>query len=141
MRRMNSAVLLIFLVILAFLLVLYVKSKNYSSDNPVILQVKSNFSKINPEYGKIPIREGNNSYTENKSAITLCITDPDTGKYYSMNTIMYVALHELSHIISKTYGHNEEFKRNFVILLKIATEKGLYDPSLPMPPSYCGISN
>lgn len=111
----------------------------YSHDHPILNQVRANFSKIDPEYAKIPLREGNSAYTENKSVITLCLKDPETGKFYDINTVMYVALHELSHMVSKTHGHNNEFKQNFSGLLNEATKLGIYDPRKPIPPRYCGV--
>ena len=115
-------------------------SKNYySHDHPILNHIRDNFTQLDPEYAKIPLREGNSAYTENKTVITLCIKNPETGRYYDINTIMYVALHELAHIVSKTHGHNDEFKRNFSTLLRQAARKGIYDPRKPIPTTYCGI--
>ena len=53
----------------------------------------------------------------------------------------FVAIHELAHIMSKTYGHNEEFRKNFRWLLEQAEYAGIYtheDYSL-RPQEYCGI--
>lgn len=111
----------------------------YSDKHPLLQQIRSNFTILSPEYADIPLREGDSAYTENKSVITLCLKNPETGKFYSLNTLMYVALHELGHIISKTHGHNEEFKRNFATLLRQATKVGIYDPRVPIPQTYCGI--
>jgi len=94
---------------------------------------------LHPDYAKIPLREGNSAYTENKRTITLCLKDPETKKYYDMNTIMYVALHELGHIVSVTHGHNDEFKKNFSLLLRDAARKGIYDPRKEIPHTYCGV--
>lgn len=113
----------------------------YSHNHPILNQVRANFAKLRPEYANIPLREGNSAFTENKSVITLCLQDPTTKKYYDINTIMYVALHELGHMISRTQGHNEEFRSNFSSLLRKATEIGIYNPSLPIPDTYCGISS
>ncbi len=111
----------------------------YSHDHPILNQIRANFAKLNPEYGKIPLREGNSAYTENKSVITLCLRNPETKRFYDFNTIMYVSLHELGHVVSKTHGHNDEFKKNFAILLRQAAKKGIYDPRLPIPSTYCGV--
>lgn len=111
----------------------------YSHDHPILNQVRDNFAKLNPEYAKIPLREGNSAFTENKAVITLCIKNPETDGYYDMNTVMYVALHELGHIVSKTHGHNDEFKKNFATLLRQAARKGIYDPRKPIPTTYCGV--
>ena len=115
------------------------ESDGYSDDNPVLDAVRHNFSLLNPKYANIPLREGDSAYTENKRTITLCIKNPETGKNYSMNTIMYVALQELAHVVSKTKGHNEEFRRNFTILLKEAARIGIYNPGKEIPQTYCGV--
>jgi predicted metal-dependent hydrolase len=52
---------------------------------------------------------------------------------------MYVALHELAHVISKSHGHNNEFKKNFAILLRDASRKKIYDPRKNIPTTYCGV--
>jgi hypothetical protein len=101
--------------------------------------VRKNFTKINPEYTKIPLRAGDSAYTENKHVITLCLQDPSTKKYYGINTIMYVALHELSHVITKSKGHGDEFKHNFAKLLEQGSKLDIYDPRIPIPSTYCGI--
>ena len=133
----------LFLVIVIGLVVLsaFVLSKRsyYSDKHPLLDQVRSNFSMLNPDYADIPLREGNSAFTENKSVITLCLKNPETGKYYDMNTLMYVALHELGHIISKSHGHNSEFRENFANLLRQASKMGIYDPRKSIPNTYCGI--
>lgn len=113
----------------------------YSVDNPILQRVRENFKKINESYGNIPLREGKSAFTENKSIITLCLLDPDTKNTYDMNTIMYVAIHELAHMCSMSKGHGEEFQKNFAKLLKKAAKVKVYDPSIPMPKSYCGVLN
>ena len=42
------------------------------------------------------------------------------------NTLTFVALHELSHIASKSIGHTEEFWSNFKFILHEAEEIGIY---------------
>ena len=85
------------------------------------------------------MREGDSAYTENKAVITLCLKNPENGLYYDMNTIMYVAIHELSHMVTKTHGHNKEFKNHFSTLLKRAAQLGIYNPRKPIPETYCGV--
>lgn len=137
---MNGVTVLIILVFSAILAAYFIRKRSYySHDHPILNQVREKFSQLNPEYAKIPLREGNSAYTENKAVITLCLKNPETGKYYDDNTIMYVALHELGHIISKTHGHNDEFKRNFSSLLRQAARRGVYDPRIPIPSTYCGV--
>lgn len=131
-----------FVVIFGLVLLLAVSysSRSYYSDkHPILDQVRSNFAILDPNYAKIPLRQGNSAFTENKQVITLCLVNPDTGNYYDMNTIMYVSLHELAHVVSKNHGHGDEFKTNFARLLREAAKRGIYDPSKPIPMTYCGV--
>lgn len=136
--------LIIFLIIIFVVLVITYflqKKSKYSHDHPILEKIRNNFIKLDPEYGKIPLRYGNSAYTENKAVITLCLRNPKTQKFYDMNTLMYVALHELAHVISISHGHNDEFKDNFYDLLSRASKIGIYDPTLPIPETYCGIDS
>jgi len=140
---MGDAPIILLVVIGFFILVVYVVKPRsyYSHSHPILDKVRSNFSMLNPEFSKIPLQKGDSAFTENKSMITLCLADPQTNNYYDMNTIMYVALHELAHVISKTHGHNDEFKDNFAKLLREASNVGIYDPSRSIPMTYCNSSD
>lgn len=110
---------------------------------PMLVYVRENFKRLDPEFAKIPLYEGGKSYTENKSSITLCLKD-EKGLYYDRNTIMYVALHELAHIVTKTYDmdeHGPEFRKNFDNILNRAQQLGIYDPKLPVVQNYCGVDD
>ena len=109
------------------------------SKEPLLHQVRRNFKKIDSKFNSIPLYSGDGAYTDNKSEITLCLADPKTNKEYDSNTIMYVALHELAHVISKEIGHGEEFRQNFSKLLLEGEKLGFYDPSKPMTTTYCGM--
>lgn len=128
-------------VAVAAVFALGVQRSYYSTEHPILEHIRQMFAKISPEYAKIPLREGNSAYTENKSVITLCLKDPETGRYYPSSVLFYVAAHELSHMITKSQGHGDEFKQNFAKILKKAEKLGLYDPRKPMPANYCGVSN
>lgn len=119
----------------------------YSNPSPLVKQIKSMYANVYPPKGDIPVKEGTEAYTLNKNSITICLKDPITGKYYSWNTIAYVALHEMAHVITtKTeYGpngkkndHGPVFKRNFKKLLEKARQMGYYDPKQKIPDTYCG---
>lgn len=136
-----SIVLIGIIMVLVVLFILDFTKRNESDDHPTIRLVQENFGKINPKYGKIPIKEGTSAFTEDKSVITLCLVDPKSGYIYDMNTIMYVALHELAHVITVSKDHTQEFENNFAKLLNEGKKLGFYDPSRPMPESYCGVSS
>jgi hypothetical protein len=133
------------IIILSFLLMALVvyslSTTSGSSHHPMLTQVRNNFSKIDPKFANIPLRTGDSAYTENKAVITLCLTDPGTNKHYDINTIMYVALHELAHVITPEGAeeHGTEFKKNFSSLLNKAAMIGVYDPSRSIPTTYCKV--
>ena len=139
--KVGCTALLVLIVICLVIFGVWILSmrEEYKDKHPILEAVRENFAKINPIYGTIPIKEGNQSYTENKRVITLCIKNPEEGGYYSINSIMYVALHELAHVVTKSQHHTDEFKRNFNKLLKKGAKLGVYNPSIPIPMTYCGV--
>ncbi len=142
---MNKKILvlaIIFVVVLAIVAAPTITTRN--EKHPVLDEIRRRFHIISPQYAKIPLRTGNRSYTENKNAITLCVVDPNTKGYYDIDVLMYVACHELAHVITKANGtlsHADEFKENFSRLLQEATQKGVYNPNKGVPISYCGSKN
>ena len=59
------------------------------------------------------------AYSEDKGKkIALCATVKKNGtNLIDENTLMYVTLHELSHIMTKSVGHTKEFWDNFKYLI------------------------
>ncbi len=131
----------VFLVLGLGLLFLVFPQRDHSQREPMLRIVRANFKKLDPKFGKIPLYSGDGAYTDNKSVITLCLTNPETGEKYDINTIMYVALHELAHVISKGIGHGEEFMQNFTMVREKAEMLGFYDPHKEIPTTYCGTQN
>jgi hypothetical protein len=62
-------------------------------------------------------------------------------RFHKINTLMFVGIHELAHIMSVSYGHNREFHRNFVFLLKQSVNVGIYKKQNYRKHSekFCGI--
>lgn len=85
---------------------------------------------------EISFREGTTSYTENKQNVTLCLRNQN-GEFYDINSLMYVALHELAHVINDELQHTAKFRRIFDALLAHAASAGLYDPSQAFVRNYC----
>ena len=82
------------------------------------------------------------AYTLNKSVeIRICIRD-GLGNFEDINTSMFVILHELAHVMSVGFGHEDEFKNNFSYITHLASELKLYKPEEfgLFPKTYCGIS-
>ena len=67
---------------------------------------------------------------ENKGEkLAFCTTKEKHGsELIDENTLTFVALHELAHIMSKTIGHNTEFWNNFKFLLEHSVKIGIYKP-------------
>lgn len=85
------------------------------------------------------------AYSENKGEkIAFCLnTEKKKGsRMIDENTLMFVALHELSHVATKSIGHTEEFWNNFKFLLKEADKIKIYKPEDYKKNSkrYCGTS-
>lgn len=142
MKTLNTLIPITLVIFFTFLIMKYASTRSYySHDHPILNKVRENFSKIDPKFSQIPLREGDSAYTENKEVITLCLKDPENkGTYYDMNTIMYVAIHELAHVCCESSGHGEEFKKKFSALLRHAANIGIYDPRKGIPSSYCGLN-
>jgi len=101
--------------------------------------------RFNPE--QITEAGKNNKYTSysiNKGEkIVLCIRQRnDQEELIDENTITFVALHELAHIMTKSVGHTQEFWDNFKILLKEAIDRDIYKrvDYNKYPQEYCGIT-
>jgi len=85
------------------------------------------------------------AYSENKGEkLAFCLdTEKNSkGRLIDMNTLMYVALHEVSHIATKSIGHNDEFWNNFKFMITEAKEINIYNPVdyKKEPARYCGMN-
>lgn len=84
------------------------------------------------------------AYSENKGAkIAFCLNkdNHNNEELIDENTLMFVALHELSHLMTISIGHNREFWVNFKFILEHAISQKLYTPInyKKKPTSYCGM--
>ena len=84
------------------------------------------------------------SYSVNKGQkLVICIKEKDLEEtLIDMNTIMFVVIHEIAHIITKSIGHTDEFWENMKFLLKISISLGIYQEVnyKQKPQEYCGIT-
>ena len=86
------------------------------------------------------------AYSENKGEkMAFCLTKTKGGsvnKLIDSNTLMFVALHEISHIATVSVGHTPEYWNNFKFILERAVEYGLYNPIdyNKEPTGYCGMT-
>ena len=83
------------------------------------------------------------AYSENKGEkLAFCTTTTKKGnKLIDPNTLMFVALHELAHIASKSIGHTKEFWDNFKFILQNAVKIKIYNPVdyKKENKNYCGM--
>lgn len=82
------------------------------------------------------------SYTINKGdEISLCLRSKKIGQLHDMNLVMYVVLHELSHVACPEENHTKLFRKIFVFFIDIAAMLGIYRKVNYQinPHEYCGI--
>ena len=116
-------------------------SKTYPGRKNVQRLVKN----FNPKkiYETLPTSEYT-AYSENKGEkLAFCTTTTKKGnKLIDENTLTFVAIHELSHLATKSVGHTDEFWSNFKFLLKEAKKEKIYNPVdyKKNPQPYCGMT-
>lgn len=83
------------------------------------------------------------AYSENKGEkLAFCLNKEKNGSnLIDINTLTFVAIHELSHIMTISEGHKQEFWQNFKFLLEQAKEANIYNPVdyKKNPEPYCGM--
>jgi hypothetical protein len=121
---------------------LVVYASNKYPDNESVQRLKQNF---NPK--KIMETLPTSSYTaysENKGEkVAFCLNKQkqDNDNLIDEDTLTFVAIHELSHVMTKSIGHKSEFWSNFKFLLECAKEAGIHTPVnyKEKPQEYCGM--
>jgi hypothetical protein len=82
------------------------------------------------------------AYSQNKGEkMAFCLnTEKDGNQLIDLNTLTFVAIHELAHIATKSIGHKDEFWENFKFLLGEASKINIYKPIdyKKKPARYCG---
>jgi len=114
--------------------------KKYPEDERII-RLSKNYKRENISEGT----ESSNytSYSVNKGEkIVFCIRERDeSGDFVSENVLMYVATHELGHLMTEEIGHTDTFWTNFKMLLQEAIDINIYThvDFSKSPTTYCGI--
>jgi hypothetical protein len=85
------------------------------------------------------------AYSENKGEkLAFCLNrnKEDNNNLIDESTLLFVAIHELSHIATKSIGHKTEFWDNFKFLLAEAKEAGIHEPInyKKNPTTYCSMN-
>jgi len=85
------------------------------------------------------------AYSLNKGEeICVCLREPkdETKVIDDINTLMFVLIHELAHLMTEEIGHTDNFWRNMAFLLEKGNKCGVYNPInySESPVMYCGVN-
>jgi len=139
----------IFIIILIAILVYiaYTKTKRKTNiqiyDDPMLTRIYNDLKQIVPDIDKLDIRlyGANDTLTENKKNIYLCLKNRNRT-YYDYNTLLYIAIHELAHVLNDEYdttnNHGDKFNEINNLLLKRAESLNLIDVNKPINYDMCG---
>lgn len=102
-------------------------------------------SRFNPNnFSENDITADTTSYSENKGEkIVVCLRDKaPPHNFADENTVMFVLLHEMAHLMTTTIGHTPEFWANFKRILHDGVQCGIYTPVnyAHSPTNYCGMT-
>lgn len=118
----------------------YMKKK-YPEDDRIIRLAKN----FNPDQISESTPDSKyTSYSVNKGEkIVFCVRQRnDKNELVDLNTMMFVSIHELAHLMTISIGHTKEFWENMKFLLKEALSKEIrlysYQPFHEDPKPYCG---
>ena len=117
-------------------------------DDPATLgdpRVRVLCERFNPEnLCENDIDSDSTSYSENKGErIVVCLRDKAPPfALADTNTVMFVILHEMAHLMTTTVGHTPEFWTNFRRILQDASSIQIYTPVnyARTPTAYCGMT-
>jgi hypothetical protein len=115
---------------------------NYENDPPYQRLIARYNSEV---FQENDLTANSTSYSENKGErIVVCLRDKTTEPYplIEENTVMFVLIHEMAHLMTETMGHTPEFWTNFRKLLHDSIELGIYSPVnySKNPVHYCGMT-
>jgi hypothetical protein len=121
-------------------LVIYVGKKYPNNEDVQRLVQRFNPTKISET---LPTSE-HTAYSENKGEkLAFCLNKKksDNSKLIDINTLTFVAIHELAHVMTLSEGHKQVFWQNFKFLLENAKEANIYIPIdyKKEPEPYCGM--
>jgi len=121
--------------------------ESYKNDPSTLTdpRVKILISRFNPDnFAENDLDASTTSYSENKGEkIVVCMRDKAPPyRFVDDNTVMFVLLHEMAHLMTTTVGHTPEFWANFKRILHDGVKCGVYTPVnyTKTPTAYCGMT-
>jgi len=142
---MNQDFLILVILLSGMFIIISIYMSRYLKvyDDPLLQRIYLDLKKVYPyiDSKNIKLYGANNTLTENKKKIFLWFKKKN-GEYYDYNTLLYLAIHELAHVINNEYhtGHNhgEKFNELNDTLLTRAYDKGLLDKNKEIEYDMCG---
>ncbi|MHB1952579.1 MAG: hypothetical protein ACYCOU_02430 [Sulfobacillus sp.] len=110
-------------------------------ENSAVRRMHRNFIANNENLSENTGHSGT-SYSVNKGQeIVLCLRQKNS-QLAKENTMVFVALHEMAHLMSESIGHTPEFWDNFRFVLREAMDQGIYQYQDygKTPEEYCGLT-
>jgi len=136
--RLAVLIILVMLIILLFVKLFYNGSKVHFIINGEHYQVAQEYADAFQAANTMET-----AYTINKGTkMMFCLRDRKTLKLHDVDTLLFVALHEISHIGNKAWEHGTDFWEIFKFVLKEANESGVYTPVNYAKENivYCGLT-
>ena len=138
----KTELLLISIIFILLSIILYTQLYECFNDNdPKIIELKKKISIVFPKIMELKIyKSEGKSYTINKHKVYICLND-EKGEYYDDNMLIYVLLHEYSHVLCDEIGHTDKFHKIFDEIIVKAIEAGIYNKNITPIKNYCEYKN
>lgn len=121
----------------------YLSQNNINYLLKAIIRIKQNYKPQNITENVPSFFNNDTSYVIDKgTSYAICLRHGDNKQlFHDMNTITFVAIHELAHLMNISFGHDYSFWCCFKFLLENAIEIGIYQPINYKKNNidYCGI--
>jgi hypothetical protein len=112
-------------------------------DRPFVKQIIRNFDASPERFAESTPEAAYTSYSVNKGEkVFMCLRQRDEKEVLvDENILIFVALHEMSHIGTASIGHTKEFWNHFAWLLEKSETLGIYKYQnfAAHPVEYCGV--
>jgi len=133
-----SGIICIFIIIVIIIFFMLTRIiEEFKKEDPMLHRIRNKIRPLHPDMvDNIILLEDTKSYTINKKKVYLCLKD-ENGDYYEDNMLVFVAIHELAHVLCDEIGHTDKFQSIFQDLLNKATDLQIYDPSVAPIQNYC----
>ena len=116
------------------------KLRTEHGDDPAVMKLLARYNPGSLVENSPHNPEGETSYALDKGReIAMCLRDKNSGELHDLDTLTFVALHEITHIAIDAADHPAEFWDTFRKIL-IAAEPIYISPDFAASPQpYCGL--